>query len=130
MKKAAAEMKEVIKKILFILILFVVYQNIFYILFIPEIYTNNIYVIYLLTAYITTAADTFARPITKERNPSKKFSVLLLVTFLMGPFFLILAFFENRFLIMPYISFWDNIIISYLGFLGKNNSAMMPAEVA
>jgi protein-S-isoprenylcysteine O-methyltransferase Ste14 len=111
------KLKDIIKKILLFLILQVTYPIIFYILFIPEIFTVSIYVLYLLTNYIIALADALIRPLTKERNPSKIFDFLLLLMFLLSPFFLIAAFYENKFLISSILPFWDSFIVSYVGFV-------------
>ena len=109
-------MKDINKKILLFLILQITYPNIFYILLVPEIYTISIYVLYLLTNYITALADTLIRPLTKERHPSKIYDFLILLLFLLSPFLLIAAFYENKLLISSILPFWDNLIVSYVGF--------------
>jgi len=110
-------MKEISKKILLFLILQLAYPNIFYILLVPEIYTTSIYVLYLLTNYIIALADTLIRPLTKERNPSKIYDILILLMFFLSPFLLIAAFYENKLLISTILPFWDNYIVSYIGFI-------------
>ncbi len=110
-------MKDISKKILLFLILQITYPNIFYILLVPEIYTVSIYVLYLLTNYIIAFADSLIRPLTKERNPSKIYDFLILLMFLLSPFFLIAAFYENKLLISSMLPFWDNLIVSYIGFV-------------
>ena len=110
-------MRDVIKKILLTLVLQIAYQNIFYILLIPEIYTIPIYVLYLLTNHVIALADALIRPVPKERNPSKIYDFLLLLMFFLAPFFLIAAYYENKLLISSILPFWDNLIISYLGFV-------------
>jgi len=110
-------MKDIIKKILLFLILQITYPNIFYILLVPEVYSVSIYVLYLLTNYIIALADTLIRPLTKERNPSKIYDFLILVMFLLSPILLIAAFFENKLLISSILPFWDNLIVSYIGFV-------------
>ena len=110
-------MRDISKKILITLVLQIAYQNIFYILLIPEIYTVSIYVLYLLTNHIIALADALIRPVPKERNPSKIFDFLILLLFLLSPFFLIAAFYENKLLISLILPFWDNVIVSYLGFV-------------
>ncbi len=110
-------MKDISKKILLFLILQITYPNIFYILLIPEIYSVSIYVFYLLTRYIITLADTLIRPLTKERNPSKIYNFLILLMFLLSPFLLIAAFYENKLLISSILPFWDNLVVSYIGFV-------------
>ena len=71
----------------------------------------------MLTNYVIALADALIRPLTKERNPSKIFDFLMLLMFLLSPFFLIAAFYENKLLISSILPFWDNLIISYLGFV-------------
>ena len=110
-------MKDISKKILLFIILQITYPNIFYILFVPEIFSVSIYVLYLLTNYIIDLADTLIRPLTKERNPSKIYDFLILLMFLLSPFFLIAAFYENKLLISSMLPFWDNLIVSYIGFV-------------
>ncbi|NVM45774.1 MAG: isoprenylcysteine carboxylmethyltransferase family protein [Candidatus Lokiarchaeota archaeon] len=110
-------MKDIIKKILLFLILQIAYPTIFYILFIPEIFTVSIYVLYLLTNYVIALADALIRPLTKERNPSKIYDFLMLLMFLLSPFFLIAAFYENKLLISSILPFWDSFIVSYVGFV-------------
>ena len=110
-------MKDLGKKILLFIFVYLVYQNIFYIILVPQIYTIPIYVIYLITAYMFTLVDTLIRSIPEEKKASKIFDILILIMLLLSPFFLIGAFFENEFFITHIFPFWDNIIISYLGFI-------------
>ncbi len=39
----------------------------------------------------------------------------MILLFILHPFLIILAFYENILLIVPYLSFWNNVIISYIG---------------
>ncbi|MFX0039306.1 MAG: methyltransferase family protein [Promethearchaeota archaeon] len=110
-------MQEIGKKLLLFIIVYLIYQNIFYIILVPEIYSIPIYVVYLLTAYMFTLIDTLIRSIPEEKRASKIFDILLLSMLLLSPFFLIGAFFENTLFISQIIPFWDNIFISYLGFI-------------
>ena len=109
-------MKDLGKKLALFIFLYVIYQNIFYLLFVPEIYSIPLYVLYLLTAYMITLVDTLIRSIPQQRNVSKLFDFLILTMLLLSPFFLIGAFYENKLFISQLIPFWDNIIISYVGF--------------
>ena len=111
------KMKDISKKILVTLVLQIAYQNIFYILLIPEIYTISIYVLYLLTNHVIALADAMIRPLTKEKNPSKIYDFLLLLMFFLAPFFLIAAYYENKLLVSSILPFWDNLIVSYIGFV-------------
>jgi len=110
-------MKDIYKKILLFLILQITYPTIFYVLLVPEIFTAPIYVLYLLTNYIIAFSDSLIRPLTKERNPSKIYDFLILLLFFLSPFLLIAAFYENKLLISSMLPFWDNLIVSYIGFV-------------
>jgi protein-S-isoprenylcysteine O-methyltransferase Ste14 len=109
-------MKDLGKKLLLFIVLYLIYQNLFYILLAPEIYFIPIYVLYLITAYVITLADTLIRSLPEERASSKMYSILILSMLLASPFFLIGAFYENKILITIFIPVWNNIIVSYLGF--------------
>lgn len=110
-------MKDLVKKLLLFFFVYILYQNIFYIILVPEIYSIPIYVVYLLTAYLFTLADTLIRSLPEEKRASKIFDILLLSMLLLSPFFLIGAYLENLLLISQIFPFWDNIIISYIGFI-------------
>jgi len=64
-----------------------------------------------------TLADTLIRSIPEEKHASKIFDILILTMLLLSPFFLIGAYLENTLLISQIFPFWDNIIISYIGFI-------------
>ena len=110
-------MKDLVKKLLLFIFVYLIYQNIFYIIFVPEIYSIPIYVVYLLTAYIFTLVDTLIRSLPEEKRASKIFDILLLSMLLLSPFFLIAAYLENKLLISLIFPFWDNVFISYIGFI-------------
>lgn len=110
-------MKDLGKKLILFILLYLIYQNIFYIVLVPEIYSNPIYVIYLLMAYMFTLADTLIRSIPEEKRAPKIFDILILIMLILSPFFLISAFLENTLLISRIFPLWDNIILSYIGFI-------------
>jgi len=110
-------MKDFVKKLLLFIIVYLIYQNIFYIILVPEIYSIPIYVVYLLTAYMFTLTDTLIRSLPEEKRASIIFDILILTMLLLSPFFLIGAYFENKLFISQILPFWDNIIISYIGFI-------------
>ncbi len=109
-------LKDIVKKLIVFIVLTILYQNIFYIFLLPEIYSIPVYVIYLLISYMISLADTFIRSLTEEKSASKIFNFLILLQFLLSPFFLIGAYLENKIFIAPVLPFWNNIIITYVGF--------------
>jgi protein-S-isoprenylcysteine O-methyltransferase Ste14 len=54
------------------------------------------------------------RPISEKREVDK-FSIIILIMFFAGPFFHILNYYENLYIISKNIQFWDNLVISYIG---------------
>jgi protein-S-isoprenylcysteine O-methyltransferase Ste14 len=118
-------MKDLIKKLLLFIIVYIVYQNIFYVILVPEIYLIPIYVIYLITAYMFTFADTLIRSLPEEKCASKIYDILILTMLLLSPFFLIGAYLENILFISLIFPLWDNIIISYIGFIFYLTGAMI-----
>jgi protein-S-isoprenylcysteine O-methyltransferase Ste14 len=110
-------MKDLVKKLLLFIVVYIIYQNVFYIILVPEIYLIPIYVVYLLTAYMFTLADTLIRSIPEEKHALKIFDILILIMLLLNPFFLIGAYLENTLLVSLILPFWDNVIISYIGFI-------------
>lgn len=109
-------MRDLSKKLMVFILLYLVYQNIFFILLAPEIYLDPIYVIYLIMSYIITLADTLIRSLTKEKSSSKIFNLLIVLLILLSPFFLISAYYENILFISQFVPFWNHIIVSYIGF--------------
>lgn len=109
-------MRNLGKKLVVFVLLYLVYQNFFFILLAPEIYLVPMYVIYLLMGYTFTLADTLIRSLTEEKSSSKIFNFLILLMILLSPFFLIGAYYENILFISQFIPFWNHIIISYIGF--------------
>ncbi|MFX1317238.1 MAG: methyltransferase family protein [Promethearchaeota archaeon] len=71
----------------------------------------------MLTAYMFTLADTLIRSLPEEKHASKIFDILILTMLLLSPFFLIGAYLENTLFISQIFPFWDNFIISYIGFI-------------
>ncbi len=96
--------------------LYLIYQNIFYILLTPDLYSEPIYVIYLIMSYTVTLIDTFLRSDSKEQVTSKKYTFWIVFMLLAAPFFLIGAYYENLLVIGKFLPFWDNLMVSYIGF--------------
>lgn len=93
------------------------YPTIVYIFLVPGIFGNPVYVIYLLMAYTFPLVDTLVRPLAEDRNESKKYDMLMFLLFLLAPFFLVIAYLENAFLVSVYLLWWNSIIVSYAGFV-------------
>ncbi len=80
----------------------------------PEVFTNPITLTALFIYYIVGTIDVMIRPLPdkiKITNVEKVISIMGLLT----PFLLILAYIENKFVITPFISFWNSPIVAYIG---------------
>lgn len=112
-------MNQIIRKLLFFFIIQVFYYNFLYIIFIPEIYTVLLYIIALILYYVISLLDTLLRPLQdEERDPqSDKFTIILIILFLANPFFLIASVVESNYVIEPYVSIWNQELVSMVGIL-------------
>ena len=110
-------MKIIYRKIAFFVIVHLVYYNLCFLLFISEIFYIFIYQLTLILYYSMTFLDTLIRPISEKKERDSKYARIIGAMFLLIPFILILAFYENKFIITRYFVIWDNLIFSYLGLL-------------
>ena len=110
-------MNQTVRKLVFFVVVQVIFYNYLYIMFIPEIYNTFWYLIGLGMYYLVTFTDTILRPLQdEERDPeADKFTIILLIVFLLNPFVLIATIVEKNVLIEPYIPQWDQEVISILG---------------
>lgn len=112
-------MHQTIRKLLFFLIIQVIYYNLLYILFIPEIYAFLSYLIALIIYYIISFSDTMLRPLQDEdRDPeSDKYTIILIFLFLGNPLFLIASVIERKALIEQFFPIWNQEFISMIGII-------------
>ncbi|NVM05139.1 MAG: isoprenylcysteine carboxylmethyltransferase family protein [Candidatus Helarchaeota archaeon] len=54
------------------------------------------------------------RPIS-EKGEADKFSIIILILFLVSPIIHIIDYYENLYIISKHFPFWDNLVISYIG---------------
>ena len=92
-------MKVLIRKLLFFIIVQVIYYNLLFLIFTPELYEILVYQIFLILYYLWSLIDTLIRPVTEQREVSTKYEKMMVVAFFLNPVFIILAFYENVFLI-------------------------------
>ena len=112
-------MNQTIRKLLFFVIVQVIFYNYLYIEFIPEIYSIVRYLLILIIYYIIVFVDIMIRPLQDEKKDpqSDKYTVILILLFLGNPFFLIASVIERKELIDTYFSIWNQDFISILGIL-------------
>ncbi|MFX0016669.1 MAG: methyltransferase family protein [Promethearchaeota archaeon] len=106
----------VIRKIGFPTLWYVVYYNIWFILLSPDIY-SDIGHIAIILMYIVAYIDSFSRPFSEKEEIANKYSLLLMIGFLINPFIFILAYIENQLLIKDYFPIWNNIIVFVIGII-------------
>ena len=110
-------MDQTVRKLIFFVVVQVIFYNYLYIMFIPEIYNTFWYLISLGMYYLVTFTDTILRPLqNEERDPeADKFTIILLIVFLLNPFVLIATVVEKDVLIKSYVPQWNQELISILG---------------
>ena len=117
-------MKPLHRKILYVLLWYVVYPQQWYLYFIPELFyepENLIFLTAILITYLVGVLDTYFRPFSESirgdlrTNPA--YNAILLGLFIFNPLLVILAFNENRLLIASSLPLWDYPVVAYIGLL-------------
>ena len=108
--------RAIVQKVVFFVVLYLLYQNLLYIFIAPGVYSEPAYVIYLIIAYTAALFDTLVRKVSEEEPEKKIYAILILLLFLAEPWFLIAAYYENTLLIAPSVPFWNSNGVMYVGF--------------
>ena len=117
-------MKPLHRKVLYVVLWYLVYPQLWYLYLIPELFFDPVNILSLsaiLITYMMGLIDTYFRPFSDsirgdlKTNPA--YNVIILGLFILNPLLVILAFHENRLLIASSLPFWDNPLVSYIGLL-------------
>lgn len=108
-------MKEIYRKILFAVIWYIIYYPICYLIFIPSVFSIPLYLFSLIIYYFIGIIDVIIRPMKERGEKFDKYDIIMVLLFILHPFLVILAFYENLLLIAQFIPLWNNLIISYIG---------------
>jgi protein-S-isoprenylcysteine O-methyltransferase Ste14 len=85
-------------------------------LILPEVFTNPITLTALILYYIVGIIDVMIRPLPEKVKITTVEKMISLVG-LLQPFLLILAYLENTFIIIPFIPFWNGLVVAYIGII-------------
>ena len=96
---------------------YVIYLNLVLYIFVPSIFTQLEYQLLILAMIATGAIDTVFRPLSERGSARDKYTLVMLMLFLLNPFLWILAYYENSLIIPTFIPLVDTRIISYLGLI-------------
>lgn len=107
-------MKVLIRKLIAILIIMGVYYNLVIWLIAPQIFINFINLLALIIYYIVGTIDVMIRPLPDKKNITLVEKLIALMSFLI-PFIIILAYIENRTIILSFIPIWNSIVVAYFG---------------
>ena len=110
-------MKSVLRKLLFFVVWYLGYYALCFLLLAPDLFTISIYLVLMVIYYMVSFVDTMIRPFAENAELSPKYSLILLMVFLVNPFQLVLMVYENKYVISKYVEVWDNILVSYIGIL-------------
>ena len=108
-------MKPLHRKILYVVLWYLVYPQLWYLYLIPELFfdpENLLSLSAILITYLVGLIDTYFRPFSESIRGDLKtnpvYNFILLGLFILNPLLVILAFHENRLLIAGSLPFWDN----------------------
>lgn len=117
-------MKPTYRRILYIILWYIVYPNFWLILLAPDIYfkpENLGFLLTLLISYILGIIDTIFRPfsesIEEDWSTNRLYSMIIVVLFLLNPVIITLSFYESKLIIANYIPVWNTPVVSLLGIL-------------
>lgn len=112
------------RKVLFVILWYLVYPQLWYILIIPELFydpKNLLFLSAVLLSYIFGIIDTYFRPFSesmlKDASTSPVQNIIILTLFVFNPLLIIWAFQENRRFIAYTFPIWDHPVLSILGIL-------------
>ena len=117
-------MKPLHRKILYVVLWYLVYPQLWYLYLIPELFFDPRYLLSLsalLITYLVGLIDTYFRPFSESIRGDLKtnpvYNVIILGLFILNPLLVVLAFQENRLLIAGSLPIWDDSLVSYFGLL-------------
>lgn len=87
-----------LRKIMFILFVYGIYNNSIYYFLKPEIYSDLIIILYITIMYLAGIIDTLIRPFEAEEKEEGGYVKFILLLFIINPFLLVVALFENEWL--------------------------------
>ncbi|MFW9999539.1 MAG: methyltransferase family protein [Candidatus Hodarchaeota archaeon] len=105
-----------IRKLIAVVLIMLVYYNLMFWLILPQIFINPITLTALIIYYIVGSIDIFIRPIPEKVKITTAEKLISLMG-LLQPFLLILAYLENLYIIAPFIPFWNDLIVAYIGII-------------
>lgn len=115
-------MNPVYRKVLFIVLWYLVYPQLWYLFIVPELFfdpKNLLFLSAILLSYIIGIMDTYFRPFSKsmrkDMSTNPIYNMFMLALFVLHPLLMILSFLENKLLVADYLPFWDNMLVSSLG---------------
>ena len=91
------------------------YYTLVFLLLIPEIFFNLTFIVFIIIYYAEGMVDTFIRPAAKKAHDNDKYAKILGLMFILNPFFIVLTYFEYKFLLSPFLLIWNNPIFMYIG---------------
>ncbi|MCE7733765.1 MAG: isoprenylcysteine carboxylmethyltransferase family protein [Candidatus Heimdallarchaeota archaeon] len=100
-----------LQKLLFIVVVYIVYYTGVFYFIKPDIFRDTYYLTYLILLYAGGIIDTIIRPIEEEKKEEGNFEKYIVLLFLLSPFFLIGAVVEAEYY------GWRNNIISVIGLI-------------
>ncbi len=111
--------REIFRKILFVLLWYIILYNLTFLLLAPEIYNDTVDMIGVLIIFLIGGIDTAIRPFSeKEREVGfDKYTGLLFIAFFAAPVILALSYHENRLIISQYFPIWNTLPVAFLGYL-------------
>ena len=79
---------------------------------------NDAFIGFIIILYFgINLIDVILRPMSDPNELKDRYTLIVLLFFLLGPLILILAFYENKFIISEFLPFYDSDLFRFLGIL-------------
>lgn len=114
-------MRQAIRKAIRKLIHFLVFYPVYYLIWFSLIgkdLLNDAFIVFIIIIYFgINLIDVILRPMSDPNELKDKYTIIVLLFFLLGPLILILAFYENKFIISEFLPFYDSDLFRFSGIL-------------
>ncbi|UCE13797.1 MAG: isoprenylcysteine carboxylmethyltransferase family protein [Candidatus Heimdallarchaeota archaeon] len=112
-------MRQVIRKTIRKLIHFLVFYPLYYLIWFSLVgrdLLNDAFIVFIIFFYFgISLIDVILRPMSDPNELKDRYMIILLLFFLIGPLILILAYYENKFIVSEFLPIYDTDLFRYLG---------------
>ncbi len=104
-----------IRKMLVLVLVIYLYFTLMFWLLAPGIFADPFDLWIIIIFYIFGTIDIIIRPVPEGKPKMDKCATAIVLLGFLQPFILAVAYYENLYLVSPYLTFWNDPIVAYIG---------------